>query len=54
MLEVNLGTVEDNRPIFVSASLDEKFRNQLIDLVKEYKDCFAWSYDEMPSLDSGT
>ena len=26
-------------------------KQQLTDLLKEYKDCFAWDYIEMPSLD---
>jgi hypothetical protein len=31
--------------------LDSSFREELIKLLKEYKDCFAWDYSEMPGLD---
>jgi hypothetical protein len=31
--------------------LDPVFREELIRLLKEYKDCFAWDYSEMPGLD---
>jgi hypothetical protein len=31
--------------------LDSDFREELIKLLKEYKDCFAWDYSEMPRLD---
>jgi hypothetical protein len=39
------------RPIFISANLDSSFREELIKLLKEYNDCFAWDYSEMPGLD---
>jgi hypothetical protein len=31
--------------------LDPGFREELIKLLREYKDCFAWDYSEMPGLD---
>jgi hypothetical protein len=31
--------------------LDSSFTEELIKLLKEYKDCFAWDYSEMPGLD---
>jgi hypothetical protein len=31
--------------------LESSFREELIKLLKEYKDCFAWDYSEMPGLD---
>jgi hypothetical protein len=31
--------------------LDSDFREELIKLLKEYKDCFARDYSEMPGLD---
>jgi hypothetical protein len=31
--------------------LDSDFRQGFIKLLKEYKDCFAWDYSEMPGLD---
>jgi hypothetical protein len=35
----------------MSANLESGFREELIKLLKEYKDCFAWNYSEMPGLD---
>jgi hypothetical protein len=31
--------------------LDSSFREELIKLLNEYKDYFAWDYSEMPGLD---
>jgi hypothetical protein len=39
------------RPTFISANIDSSFREGLIKLLEEYKDCFAWDYSEMPGLD---
>jgi hypothetical protein len=38
-------------PIFVSKKLDPSLREPMIALLKEYFDCFAWNYTEMPGLD---
>ena len=37
--------------MFISAKLDHEYKHELIKLLKEYKDCFAWEYYEMPGLD---
>jgi len=34
-----------------SATLNSECKQQLTDLLKEYKDCFAWDYTEMLGLD---
>ena len=39
--------------LFRSMSLSTEERKCLIDLLYEYKDVFAWDYDEMPGIDSG-
>jgi hypothetical protein len=49
--EVDIGDGDKPRPTFISANLDSSFRKELIKLLKEYKDCFAWDYSEMPGLD---
>jgi hypothetical protein len=49
--EVDIGDDDKPRPTFISANLDSDFREELIKLLKEYKDCFAWDYSEMPGLD---
>ena len=35
----------------MSAKLDPEYKQELIDLLKDFKECFAWEYYEMPSLD---
>jgi hypothetical protein len=49
--EVDIGSGDKPRPTFISANLQLDFREELIKLLKEYKDCFAWDYSEMPGLD---
>jgi len=51
LLEVDIGNGDRPRPTFISARLDSECKQQLTDLLKEYKDCFAWNYTEMPGLD---
>ncbi|KAM1674509.1 hypothetical protein ACFX2K_040569 [Malus domestica] len=49
--ELNLGTSEEPKPIFVSALLSADEIERYYQLLLEYKDVFAWTYKEMPSLD---
>ncbi|XP_038904278.1 uncharacterized protein LOC120090632 [Benincasa hispida] len=49
--EVNLGTVEEPRPTFISASLSEGDENKYMSLLTECRDVFTWSYKEMLGLD---
>jgi hypothetical protein len=49
--EVNIGPGDKPRPTFVSKKLDPSLREPMIALLKEYSDCFAWDYTEMPGLD---
>ncbi|KAA0052799.1 uncharacterized protein E5676_scaffold148G00410 [Cucumis melo var. makuwa] len=46
--EVNLGTIEEPRPTFISASLSSEEEGKYMSLLVEYMDIFAWSYKEMP------
>ena len=48
---VNLGTEELKKEVNIGTSLSESTRKELIDLLKGYVDVFAWSYQDMPSLD---
>jgi hypothetical protein len=36
--------------MYVSAKLDPEYKQELINLLKEYRDCFAWEYYEMSGL----
>ena len=48
--EVDIGSRDKPRPTYVSAKLDPEYNRELVVLLKEFKDCFAWEYYEMPSL----
>jgi len=48
--KVSIGDGSIPRPIFVNANLSDDCKANLIKLLKEYVDCFAWEYFEMPSL----
>ncbi|XP_070667421.1 uncharacterized protein [Malus domestica] len=49
--EINVGTADDPQPLFISALLPQQMKDELRALLTEFKDCFAWSYHEMPGLD---
>ena len=49
---VNLGTEKAKKEVNIGTSLSVSTRKELIDLLKEYVDVFAWSYQDMPSLDT--
>jgi hypothetical protein len=49
--ETNIGPGDKPRPTFISKKLDLSLRESMIALLKEYSDCFAWDYTEMPGLD---
>ena len=49
--EVNLGEGPIKKPTYISAKLDPELRVEVIQLLKEFKDCFAWDYDKMSGLD---
>jgi hypothetical protein len=42
--EIDIGDRDKPSLVFISANLDSSFREELIKLLKEYKDCFAWDY----------
>jgi hypothetical protein len=51
---INLSDNPDvSKPVSISMSLSAEERKCLIDLPHEYKDVFAWDYDEMPEIDPG-
>ena len=48
--EVDLGNGSVKRPTYVSAKINRELKDRIVELLKEYKDCFAWGYNEMPGL----
>ncbi|KAA0046837.1 uncharacterized protein E5676_scaffold409G001100 [Cucumis melo var. makuwa] len=49
--EVNLGTIEEPHPTFISVSLSSEEEGKYMSLLTKYKDIFVWPYKEMPGLD---
>ena len=48
--EVDIGDGRIPRPTYVNKNLEADYKAEIIRLVKEYVDCFAWEYHEMPGL----
>ncbi|XP_071909818.1 uncharacterized protein [Coffea arabica] len=49
--EINLGTSDDPRPIYISSCMTPEEEKEYVDLLLEFRDVFAWNYSEMPGLD---
>ncbi|XP_045822052.1 uncharacterized protein LOC123914933 [Trifolium pratense] len=49
---INLGSESDVKEVKVGASLQEDVKKDLVSLLQEYVDVFAWSYQDMPGLDT--
>ena len=50
--EINIGTTDDPRPIFISKHLSVENKQKYHEFLSANRDVFAWSYEEMPGLDS--
>jgi hypothetical protein len=48
--EIDIGLGDKPRPTFISKKLKPELREPMTVLLKEYADCFAWDYTEMPRL----
>ena len=49
---VNIGIEEQKREVRIGAALEESVKQRLIAMLREYADIFAWSYEDMPGLDT--
>ena len=49
---INLGTKEDRKEVKVGANLEPSVKERLVQLLNEYVEIFAWSYEDMPGLDT--
>ena len=47
---INLGIDDENKEVKISSSLDSPIKKKITDLLKEYADTFAWSYQDMLRL----
>ena len=48
---VDIGPGDRPRLTWVSKKLDPEFTAKLVELLREFPDCFVWEYHEMPGLD---
>ena len=51
MIQIDVDDQKHLKLISISESLSPKEKQDLIALIKEYIDVFAWSYEDMPGLD---
>src|SRR4051812_9851667 len=49
---INLGSDGNRKEVKIGASLNSEIRESLIQLLREFSDVFAWSYQDMPGLDT--
>ena len=49
---INLGSEEDPKEVKIGALLHPDVKSELIELLKEYMDVFAWSYQDIQGLDA--
>jgi hypothetical protein len=48
--EINIGTTDDPRPIFISKHLPKECKQKYHEFLCTNRDVFAWTYEEMPRL----
>jgi hypothetical protein len=48
--EIDIGDGSVPRPTFVNANLKANEKSKVTELLREFVDCFAWSYTEMPGM----
>ncbi|RDX89680.1 hypothetical protein CR513_28565, partial [Mucuna pruriens] len=48
---INLGSEEEKKEVWVGKHMPPDLKQKLLELLKEYVDVFAWSYQDMPSVD---
>ena len=48
---MNLNSVEESRIAYISSLLPFDMKKGIIAILQEFKDYFAWNYNEIPRLD---
>lgn len=48
--EIDLGDGTTKSPTYISTKVGSEMKDKLVEVLTEYKDCFAWDYNEMPCL----
>lgn len=49
---INLGTDEEVKEVKIGVALEDSVKERLVRMLKEFSDVFAWSYRDMPGLDT--
>ncbi|XXG53583.1 hypothetical protein AAC387_Pa03g1662 [Persea americana] len=49
--KIDLGTLDNPRPVFISKNIKDDELPEYVFFLREFVDCFAWSYAKMPGLD---
>ena len=49
---INLGTEADKKEIKIGANLEDSVKIILVQILHDYVEVFAWSYEDMPGLDT--
>jgi len=49
---INLGTESDKKEVKIGTTMKKSVREDLVKLLSEYADVFAWTYQDMPGLDT--
>jgi hypothetical protein len=48
--EIDIWDSVTPRPNFINKNLSADYKSNLVELLREYVDCFGWNYQEMPGL----
>ncbi|KAI5385209.1 hypothetical protein KIW84_071985 [Lathyrus oleraceus] len=48
--EIDFGEGLTKKLTYISANINPQLKFKVIQLLNEFKECFVWDYDEMPSL----
>jgi hypothetical protein len=48
--EIDIGDGITPRPTFVNKNMSLEHKDAIINLLRDYIDCFAWNYYEIPGL----
>jgi len=51
---LNLGEEDEKKEVKIGTSMKREVKQKLCALLKEFRDVFAWSYNDMPGLDTDT
>ena len=47
-----MGTEADKKEVRVGANLEDSVKSRLVKILHNYVEVFAWSYEDMPRLDT--